>query len=111
MREQPTGGGPGPGLAPRLMGWLRARPLLADGLLAGLLAAFSLVALVYANGDCDGACRPGGTAAAGLILAQTLPLAWRRRHPLAVSLVTGLATAAYGLAPYPDLAALARPGG
>jgi signal transduction histidine kinase len=91
-------------MAPRLMGWLRARPLLADALLAGLLAAFSLVALVYANGDCDGACRPGGTAATGLILAQTLPLAWRRRHPLAVSLVTGLATAGYGLAPYPDLA-------
>ena len=91
-------------MAPRLMGWLRARPLLADALLAGLLAAFSLVALVYANGDCDGACRPGGTAATALILAQTLPLAWRRRHPLAVSLVTGLATAGYGLAPYPDLA-------
>ena len=91
-------------MAPRLTGWLRARPLLADALLASLLAAFSLVALVYANGDCDGACRPGGTAATGLILAQTLPLAWRRRHPLAVSLVTGLATAGYGLAPYPDLA-------
>jgi signal transduction histidine kinase len=91
-------------MPPRLMGRLRARPLLADALLAGLLAAFSLVALVYANGDCDGACRPGGTAATGLILAQTLPLAWRRRHPLAVSLVTGLATAGYGLAPYPDLA-------
>ena len=91
-------------MAPRLMGWLRARPLLADALLASLLAVFSLVALVYANGDCDGACRPGGTAATGLILAQTLPLAWRRRHPLAVSLVTGLATAGYGLAPYPDLA-------
>ena len=91
-------------MAPRLMGWLRARPLLADALLAGLLAAFSLVALVYANGDCDGACRPGGTAATGRILAQTLPLAWRRRHPLVVSLVTGLATAGYGLAPYPDLA-------
>ena len=88
----------------RLIAWLRGRPLLADALLAGLLAAFSLVALVYANGDCEGACRPGGAAAAGLVLAQTLPLAWRRRHPLAVSLVTGLATAGYGLAPYPDLA-------
>jgi signal transduction histidine kinase len=87
-----------------LIPWLRGRPLLADALLAGLLAAFSLVALVYANGDCGGACRPGGVAAAGLVLAQTLPLTWRRRHPLAVSLVTGLATAAYGLAPYPDLA-------
>jgi signal transduction histidine kinase len=104
MLERASSGPGGSGLAPRLVGWLRARPLVADALLAGLLAAFSLVALWYANRDCDGACRPGGTAAVGLVLAQTLPLVWRRRHPLAVSLVTGLATAGYGLAPYPDLA-------
>jgi signal transduction histidine kinase len=84
--------------------WLRARPLLSDGLLAGLLAAFSLVALWYARRDCDGACEPGGAAAVALVLAQTLPLVWRRRWPLTISLVTGLATAGYGLAPYPDLA-------
>jgi signal transduction histidine kinase len=84
--------------------WLRARPLLADGLLALLLAAFSLVALWYGRRDCDGACEPGGAAAAALVLAQTLPLVWRRRYPLTVSLVTGLSTAGYGLAPWPDLA-------
>ena len=39
-----------------------------------------------------------------LVLATTLPLVWRRRHPLAVALVTGMATAAYGFAHYPDLA-------
>jgi signal transduction histidine kinase len=88
----------------RRLAWLRARPLVADGLLAALLAAFSLVALWYANRDCEGGCRPGGAAAVALVLAQTLPLAWRRRHPLVVGLVTGLATAGYGLAPYPDLA-------
>jgi signal transduction histidine kinase len=91
--------------------FLRRRPLLADGLLAGLLAAVSLVALWYGNRDCDGACRPGGAAAVGLVLAQTLPLVWRRRRPLAVSLVTGMATAAYGLAPYPDLATPVALGG
>jgi signal transduction histidine kinase len=104
MVDRPTAAPGGSSAALRLLAWLRARPLVADGLLAGLLAAFSLVTLVYANRDCDGACRPGGAAAVGLVLAQTLPLAWRRRHPLAVSLVTGLATAGYGLAPYPDLA-------
>jgi signal transduction histidine kinase len=106
MLDRPTGGPEGASRAPRLLGmdWVRARPLLADGVLAGLLAAFSLVALWYANRDCDGACQPGAAVAVGLVLAQTLPLVWRRRYPLAVSLVTGLATAAYGLAPYPDLA-------
>jgi signal transduction histidine kinase len=84
--------------------WLRARTLLTDGLLAGLLAAFSLVALWYASRDCDEGCRPGDAAALSLVLAQTLPLVWRRRHPLTVSLVTGLATAAYGVTTYPDLA-------
>ena len=83
---------------------MRDRPLLADGLLAGLVAAFSLVALWYARRDCEGACEPGGAAAVALVAAQSLPLVWRRRWPLAVSLATGLATAAYGLAPYPDLA-------
>jgi signal transduction histidine kinase len=104
MLERASSGPGGSSLAPRLVGWLRARPLVADALLAGLLAAFSLVALWYANRDCDGACRPGGTAAVGLVLAQSLPLVWRRRHPPAVGLVPGLATAGYGLAPYPDLA-------
>jgi signal transduction histidine kinase len=88
----------------RMLSWLRARPLVADGLLAVLLAAFSLVALWYGNRDCEGGCRPGGGVAVALVLTQTLPLAWRRRHPLLISLVTGLATAGYGLAPYPDLA-------
>ena len=83
--------------------WLRARPLVADALLAGLLTVVSLVTLASAWGECDSDCDPGGVAAA-LVLATTVPLVWRRRHPLAVSLVTGLATAAYGFAHYPDLA-------
>ena len=85
------------------MSWLRARPLVADGLLAGLLAAVSLVTLWYVWGECEDDCDPGGIAV-GLVLATTLPLVWRRRHPLTAGLVTGLATAAYGFARYPDLA-------
>jgi signal transduction histidine kinase len=86
-----------------MIAWLRARPLVADGLLAGLLMVVSLVALSSAWSECEGDCDPGGVAAA-LVLATTVPLVWRRRHPLAVSLVTGMATAAYGFAHYPDLA-------
>jgi signal transduction histidine kinase len=85
------------------MAWLRARPLVADGLLAGLLAAVSVVTLWYVWDECEGDCDPPGIAV-GLALATTLPLVWRRRHPLIVGLVTGLATAAYGFARYPDLA-------
>jgi signal transduction histidine kinase len=87
----------------RPMSWLRARPLVADGLLAGLLAAVSLVTLWYVWGECEADCDPPGIAVA-LALATTLPLVWRRRHPLTVGLVSGLATAAYGFARYPDLA-------
>ncbi|HET9290942.1 MAG TPA: histidine kinase, partial [Actinomycetes bacterium] len=86
-----------------IMRWLRARPLVADGLLAGLLTLVSVVALASTWSECEGDCDPGGVAA-GLVLATTVPLVWRRRHPLAVSLVTGMATAAYGFAHYPDLA-------
>jgi signal transduction histidine kinase len=104
MLDRLTGGPGGSSLAPRMgIGWLRSRPLLADGLLAGLLAVVSLVTLAYAWGECDRDCDPGGVAVA-LVLAQTLPLVWRRRRPLAVGLLTGAATAAYGLARYPDLA-------
>jgi signal transduction histidine kinase len=99
-----AGGGDTGAMMQRAMTWLRSRPLVADGLLAGLLAAFSLVALVYAVRDCDPDCPPGGAGAVALVLASTVPLVWRRRLPLAVSLVAGLASAAYGLAPYPDLA-------
>ena len=102
--DRPTGGPGGSSLAPRMeMEWLRARPLLADALLAVLLAAVSGVALAYAWRDCDRDCDPGGVAVV-LVLATTLPLVWRRRRPLAVGLTTGLATAVYGFAHYPDLA-------
>jgi signal transduction histidine kinase len=82
---------------------LRAHPLAADALLAGLLAVVSLVVLVYVNRDCTGRCRPGGAGAVALVLLQTVPLAWRRRRPLATCVVAGAASAVYGAAPYPDL--------
>jgi signal transduction histidine kinase len=88
---------------PRSIAWLRARPLVADGLLAGLLTVVSLVTLASIWSECDGDCDSWGVAVA-VVLATTVPLVWRRRHPLAVSLVTGMATAAYGVAHYPDLA-------
>jgi signal transduction histidine kinase len=82
---------------------LRAHPLAADALLAGLLVVVSLVVLAYMNRDCTGKCRPGDAGAVALVLLQTVPLAWRRRRPLATCVVAGVASALYGAAPYPDL--------
>ena len=90
---------------------LRAHPLVADALLAGLLAVVSLVVLAYMNRDCTGECRPGDAGAVALVLLQTVPLAWRRRRPLATCVVAGLASAVYGAAPYPDLGLSVPPGG
>jgi DNA-binding NarL/FixJ family response regulator len=50
------------------MRWLRARPLVADGLLAGLLTLVSVVALASTWSECEGDCDPGAVAA-GLVLA------------------------------------------
>ena len=98
---------PGPGwgiLAPcwiDSMEWLRARPLRPTGCWP----------------CCWPRCRwsrsptPGGNAT-GTATWAAPPWSWcwprrrwwRRRRPLAVALTTGLATAAYGFAHYPDLA-------
>ena len=91
--------------------WLRAHPLAADALLAAVLTVVSLVVLAYASHDCRGGCRPGDAGAVSLVLLQTLPLVWRRRRPLAISLVVGVASAVYGASPYPDLGLAVAPGG
>ncbi|MDQ6946824.1 MAG: histidine kinase, partial [Actinomycetota bacterium] len=50
--------------------------------------------------------KPGGqplTAfGAFLLVAEAAPLVWRRRAPVLVLVATGVAAAAYGIAPYPD---------
>jgi len=92
-------GGPLQQLATRARG---VPPLAADAALAGLVCATSLVILWSLRYEC--ACRDGlGVLAVTLVLAQTVPLVWRRRHPLATSAVVGAACMAYGLAPLPDL--------
>jgi signal transduction histidine kinase len=97
---------PGPGrlhlpqaLAARARG---LSPLAQDAALAALLLAISLVILWALRDEC--ACQDTlGALAVGLVVAQTVPLVWRRRHPLASSLVVAVACIAYGLAPLPDL--------
>lgn len=40
--------------------------------------------------------------AAALLVAEAAPLLWRRRAPVVVLVITGIAAGAYGIAPYPD---------
>lgn len=80
----------------RPVAWLQAHPFVADALLAVALAAITLPSM-WGN--------PTGAEAADyrdpdvigglLVLAGTLPVAWRRRNPMAVLLVVTAAVVAY----------------
>ncbi|NRQ36669.1 sensor histidine kinase [Nonomuraea sp. NN258] len=85
----------------RLAAWTREHPVVADGLLAVLLAVISLIAL-FARARAEGMPRPDALAV-GLVLVITLPLAWRRRHPFWINMGVGGMSAVYGATPYPDL--------
>jgi signal transduction histidine kinase len=88
--------------------WARAHPTAADTLLALLLTGVSMVPLwLGTNGDQHGVPSP---LAIALVLLINLPLALRRRHPLAIVPVIGTAATLYGIAPYPDLVLPVAPG-
>ena len=79
--------------------WVERRPLLADAALALVVFAATVQPLL---GDPGCGCPPQPPAAYALIVAQCLPLVWRRRRPFPVALVTGLLTAAHGLSTVPE---------
>ncbi|MEV4476161.1 histidine kinase [Nonomuraea sp. NPDC049504] len=85
----------------RVAAWLREHPVAADGALAVLLAVISLIAL-FVRAPIEHMPPPGPLAVL-LVLLVTLPLTWRRRHPLWINLGVGAASAVYGASPYPDL--------
>ncbi|MEV5323093.1 histidine kinase [Nonomuraea sp. NPDC052634] len=93
----------------RVAAWIREHPVAADGALAVLLAAISLIAL-FVRAAAEHMPRPGPLAVI-LVLLGTLPLAWRRRHPLWINLGAGAVAAVYGAAPFPDLVTPVAPGG
>jgi signal transduction histidine kinase len=86
----------------------RAHPTLADTLLALLLTGVSLVPLWLGTEGNEH--NPPSPWAIVLVLLINLPLALRRRHPLAIAAVVGGAGAIYGIAPYPDLVTPIAPG-
>ena len=80
---------------------LRAtEPTVLDGLLAAVLVVVEVggAALIGRYTD-EPALTPLGVV---LLLAGTVPVTWRRRAPVVVWAVVGLATGAYGVAELPD---------
>jgi signal transduction histidine kinase len=77
--------------------WLEHRPVLADAALVVL--AVTVQPLLEARG-CGCARVPAWAYA--LVVAECLPLLWRRRQPFAVGLTVGVLTAAHGLATVPE---------
>ncbi len=72
---------------------------MVDAAIAAMVLLVSLQPLFRAQA-CG--CEPAPSWAYGLVVAQCLPLVWRRRQPFAAALVTGLLTAVYGTSPLPD---------
>jgi signal transduction histidine kinase len=85
----------------RLLAALRRVPLLAvDAALAGVVALVTLTSVVVDDRN-DPTLRLTGWGVA-LLVAEIVPLVFRRRAPLAVLLVVTAATMAYGIAELPD---------
>jgi signal transduction histidine kinase len=71
---------------------LRGRPFLADSLLAAALTAISVFSLWVTVSYIDVDFREPDALGVLLTTASALPVAWRRRYPLTVLVITGLAT-------------------
>jgi signal transduction histidine kinase len=86
-------------LADQLDRCRRWPPVLADAVLAAVVAAVTIVAVVVQSRTDD---EPMTAYGVVLLAAQLVPLVWRRRAPVVVAAVVGIAAAAYGLAELPD---------
>ena len=86
-------------LADQLDRCRRWPPVVADAVLAGVVAAVTIVAVVVQSHADD---EPMTAYGVVLLAAQLVPLVWRRRAPVVVAAVAGAAAAAYGLAELPD---------
>ena len=71
----------------------------ADALLAGLVALVTIIAVVVESQTDDTPLTLYGSVLLGF---QLVPVVWRRRRPLPVLAVVGIATLLYGMAELPD---------
>ncbi|MCU1678586.1 MAG: two-component sensor histidine kinase [Frankiales bacterium] len=81
-----------------LLTWFRAHPIATDALLAAAFAVASVGSLFFAPRDLYGTdVRDTDALGVLLALATAVPLAFRRRYPIAVLSVVGWATTALAL--------------
>ena len=83
----------------RWSGWWREHPLAVDAVLALLVLAMTVQPLLRAEA-CG--CAPTPNWGYALVVAECLPLVWRRKLPFATVLVTGLLTGVHGASSLPD---------
>jgi signal transduction histidine kinase len=83
-------------VASRPLRWVRGHPVGADIALAGVLAAAAMPRPFVAGGGS----RSGDVLAVALVLAESVPLVWRRSRPDVVLVAVGAATVAYYAAGY-----------
>jgi signal transduction histidine kinase len=85
-------------MAPSFARWRRRSPLAVDAALAAVVTLVTVVTVaVQASRD-----EPMQAIGYPLLAAQLAPLVWRRRAPVVVAVVVGVAAAAYGAADLPD---------
>ena len=70
--------------------WFRARPFLTDSLVAGLILVASVVLFFVRPEDASDA-RPADLLGVVLVVATIAPIAWRRRAPVVVLVLSGSA--------------------
>jgi len=81
--------------------WVRGLdPLAADALLAAMFAMIDLLALAASTKRPEGIRDPNFLAVV-LLLAQSVPIVWRRRRPVAVLVLTTAGFAAYHVMGFP----------
>ena len=76
--------------------WVKAHPLLADSMLAGLLLVVVILSITGGDTTAQGVTYRDANALAIILgVLSAVPVAWRRRTPLAALVVAGVAAVAY----------------
>ena len=87
--------------------WRRLPPLVTDGLLAVVVAVVTVISVVVNDQQDHGLSL--SRFGVLLLVVELVPLAWRRRSPVLVFAISGIAAAWYGIRAEPDPALLFAP--